>query len=287
MLDEMPLPHVFDVTEQDFRRAVVERSRETPVLVDFWAPWCGPCQVLGPTLEKIVRELGGALLLAKVNTDENPRLAAAFSIRSIPTVHLLVGGEVVDGFMGALPEREIRSFLEPHLGGPEPDTLELARQHLQSGEAASARDLLEPHLSEKPDDHDARLLMARAALALGDERGFEHHVALLPEGTDQARAAVGLRGVLAFKEGCGQGEASWRRRLATNPDDLDARHGLACCLALSGRHAEALESWLSIVMADNRWKDGKARKAMVALFGVLGPGNDLAVEYRKKLALYL
>jgi putative thioredoxin len=286
-------PHVLDVGEKDFETEVLERSRKVPVLVDFWAPWCGPCQVLGPTLEKIAEEKAGAFVLAKVNTDESPELAMAFGIQSIPMVALFKDGEAVDAFVGAQSAANVKAFLEPHLGPPPPkeepagDPVARAEAALAAGDARKAGRLLDAHLEASADDARARLLRARAALAEGDAEAVRRHVAALDEDVPERKAGAALLDALSLREACGPGEAHWRARLATAPGDLAAKHALACCLAVAGRHEQALQLLLEVVQADRRFQDGAARKAMVAVFAMLGPGHELAARYRRQLALYL
>ncbi|MFV1957769.1 MAG: thioredoxin [Planctomycetota bacterium] len=282
---------VIQVTDRDFEQAVLERSRQVPVLVDFWASWCGPCQVLGPTLEKLAEEYEGAFLVAKVDTDENPTLATAFQIRSIPTVHLVVDGKVVDGFMGALPENEVRAFLDPHVKRADKEAsgggLEAAQERLEAGDASAAAALIDATLAQDAENTLAHLLRARAALALGDETVAAEHLDRIGEEASEYREAVRLRGALGFRKACGDGEATWRKRLAEEPEDPDALYGLGCCLALQGRHEEALDLFLGMVKRDKHWHDDAARKAMITVFGLLGSGSDLATHYRKQLAIYI
>ncbi len=282
--------NVIEVTDGSFESDVIARSHQVPVLVDFWAPWCGPCRILSPILEKLADEMAGAFLLAEVNTDENPGLAAAFQIQSIPTVHLLKDGRVVDGFMGALPEVKVRAFLEPHVKGqPEhADEVARARDLLERGKTAEARAALRSHLEKSPGDAAARLLAARAALDAGDEAGARAELDAIPEEAEtERREGERLRGALQFRSACGEGEAHWRARLAEAPEDLAARYALGCCLAANGRHEEALAALLEVVKRDKTFEDGAARKAMVAIFGLLGPGSDLAQRFRKQLVIYL
>ena len=280
-------PHVVEVKEKDFRKEVLERSREHPVLVDFWAPWCGPCQVLGPLLERLAAEHAGAFILAKVNADECPNLAAAFGIRSIPTVHLFADGRPVDGFQGALPEAEIRDFLKPWLPAPTADPLADAEALLEKGDLAGARRRAERHLAGKPDDLKAHLLLAKVAFRQGDDAEVERHVQTLPAESDEAKAALALTEGLVLRKACGGKEAEWRAKVAARPEDLDARYALGCCCAAAGRYEEALEHLLQVVKADPRRAEGAARKAMVTVFGLLPAGSDLARDYRRRLLLYL
>ena len=287
---------VIEVGEQDFQTAVIERSKEVPVLVDFWAPWCGPCQVLGPTLERLADEYAGGFLLAKVDVDANQALAGALQIQSIPFVVLVVDGKIAEHFNGALPESQIRAFLEPHVkpgtGEPgEPEApeggLDLARARYDAGDLGGAASTLDELLAAEPDAFDAHLLRARVALALEDGATAERHLDAIPPEAEAFKEADRLRGALVFGEACGEGEASWQERLRAAPDDLEALFGLGSCQAVAGRYAEALATFLEIVKRDKTYRDEGARKAMLAIFDLLGRDSELVSEYRRKLIIHL
>jgi putative thioredoxin len=283
----MTSPHVVDVTDQTFQETVLEGSRERPVLVDFWAPWCGPCQVLGPMLVKLAEEHAGGFLLAKVNTDENPALAQAFRIQSIPTVVLVSEGKVVDAFQGALPESQLRAFLKPHVKTEEGDLLAQGRARQEAGDGAGARNVLERLLANEPDHAEAHLLLARIAFEAGDEDAVRRHVAGIPDDTPEATQGEQLIEALAFRAACGEGAAAWEARLEADPDDLDARHALGCCHAAAGRYEDALEAFLGVVSRDKDHADGAARRAMLTIFALLGPGSDVARTWRRRLSVVL
>jgi putative thioredoxin len=237
-----------DVTRATFEREVLQASAEVPVLVDFWAPWCAPCRALGPVLEKLERDCAGRFRLAKVNSDEEQELAAAYGVRSIPYVVAFRSGKPAGHFVGALPEGQVRSFLERLF---DLERLDRAAALIEAGDAAQAGRLLD----EVRPDVDARV----AAL----------------------RAAIG------FSQAGKQGEPELRSRLAANPEDLDARLALAQLLAGGRRYGEAMDELLAIVRKDKDWRDGEARKLLVNLFTLAGEQPELVSEYRRKLATAL
>ena len=265
-----------DVTTATFEREVLEASASVPVLVDFWAPWCGPCRSLTPILEKLEREYGGRFKLAKVNSDENQDLAAAFNIRSIPDVLAFRDGRPVAHFLGAQPESQVRAFIDRLL----PSASELER--VKGGEPA-----LRKALELDPKNDAARLDLAELLI---EERRSDEAERLLEEVQDNAaldarRAA--LRAAAGFARGGGAGEPELIARLAANPDDLDARYALAQRHAAARRYRQAMDELLAIVRTDKNWRDGEARKQLVNLFTLAADDSELVSEYRRKLATAL
>ena len=283
------LPHVIDVTTETFETDVLQRSLQTPVLVDFWATWCGPCKSLGPVLEKLAGEYGGAFVLAKVDVDKEQQVAAAFQIRSVPTVFLLVGGQPVDAFQGALPEGQLRQFLQQH--GIEP----LAGAGNDAGPAESAP--ADPHaevvrlrhaVQAEPDKDELRLDLALALLRTGAAAEAEQLLDALPanlatdERTVRARARLGFAALLKDAPPA----AVLEQALAADPGDLKARHLLAVHHLVGGDAAAGLEQFIEMLRRDRNHEDGLARKTLIDAFRIV-EDEDLVGQYRRKMASLL
>jgi putative thioredoxin len=277
---------IVDVDENSFEKEVLEKSSNVPVLVDFWAPWCAPCRTLGPILEKLAVEYKGAFLLAKVNTDESPRLSVQYGIQGIPNVMLFRDGKTVDQFVGAYPEASIRKFLDPYCPSEADKLYTAAQQELESGLSQQAEETLRKVLKIDSAHSAARLALSK--LLITSRRGDEAlvHIDAIPAMADEYESAVRLKEALAFQSECQQadGESTWRQRIENDPKDLDARFGLASCLAVSGNFREALQEFLEIVARNKRYRDEAARKSMLAIFSLIGERSELADEFRTRLA---
>ncbi len=277
---------VFDVDPSEFEETVLERSMETPVAVDFWAPWCGPCRVLGPVLERVVEEYGGKLLLAKVNVDESPELAAGFGIQGIPAVKVFKDGAVATEFTGALPEAGVREVLAQVVPSRQ-DELALEAERLWSqGDREKALVIFEQVLDESPHHAGALLGLGRKLLDTDAERGISL-LERVPLGGPERNEADRLIARQKLSEGEGADVESLRRELASAPDRIDLRFRLAQALAAEERYEAALEEFLAVLKKDRAFEDDGARKAMVRIFEVLGPGNALADRFRSEMAKVL
>jgi putative thioredoxin len=281
-------PHAFDVSTAEFQEKVVAASQHVPVLVDFWAEWCAPCRQLKPILEKLAAEYGGRFLLAKINSDQNQELAGRCGVRGIPNVKAFVGGHLVDEFTGALPEAQVRAFIDKLLPSPAEPLRIAAQEAHASGETELALSLLDDASQADPGNETVQLDMAEIRIEAGQ---IDAARALLDALEHKARDASRHKALQArlklVAAGGGADAAALQARIAANGDDPDARLQLANALALSGDYRPALEHLLAIVRRDRKWQDEAARKAMLDLFTLLGGDaqfDDLVREFRIALA---
>ncbi len=282
-------PFIYDVNTGDFQYRVIEASHSVPVLVDFWAGWCGPCKALGPLLEKVVSSYEGAVALAKVDVDRNPEISTRYGVRSIPTVKVFMNGEVADEFVGVVSEQEIRSLIESFAVDDVEKDLSYAAELSAADRLEDAQGLYESVISKRPDHSGARIGLARIKMALGEDDAALELLHAIPDTDpkyDEARALLGFFELVAECEKHGGLEPCLASSSA-NPDDLEAIYRLGCCQAASGAFPESLDTFLSIVKKDRAFGDGKAKKAMLILFAALGAGNEITEAYRKKLAMVL
>ncbi|MBN8262640.1 MAG: thioredoxin [Xanthomonadales bacterium] len=288
-MTDLAKPHVFDANAATFEEAVIRKSLETPVLVDFWATWCGPCKTLGPILEKLAADYHGAFVLAKVDVDKEQELAAAFQIRSVPTVMLVKDGQLVDGFPGALPEGQLREFLKHH--GVEP----AAPAKEEAAPAPPAP--LDPHaevlrlrkaIEADPDKSELKLDLALALLQTGAATEAEQLLDGLPanlatdDRTVQARARLGFAALLKDAPPAETLEAA----IAADPGDLRARHLLGVRRLVSGDAEAGLSQFIEMLQRDRAYGDGLARKSLIDAFRVV-EDEDLVGRYRRKMSSLL
>ncbi|MCB2261519.1 MAG: thioredoxin [Candidatus Thiosymbion ectosymbiont of Robbea hypermnestra] len=283
-------PYVIAVTAASFRHIVVEGSHERPVLVDFWADWCAPCRMLMPILASLADDYGGKLLVAKVNTEEEQALAAEYGIRSLPTVQLFKDGRPVDQFMGALPEPQVREFLERHLPRESDQLLARAHRLLSTGDPEGAARLIDQARDLDPENARIRLVEAGIAAAAGDLRGAQEILDGLPRELAEDPEATSLKGRVGFAalQADSPPEATLRSRLEADPKDSDARYRLAAYRVVHGDYEGALEQLLALMKRDRAYEDDAGRKGMLRIFALLGEQSDLVARYRSQMlnALY-
>lgn len=279
--------HVFDATTADFQQTVLDASRGMPVVVDFWAPWCGPCRTLGPILEKLAEEYGGRFVLAKVNSDENQELSARYGVRGIPNVKAFVNGEMVDEFTGALPESGVREFLDGLIPSPADPLRREAAAAIARGEHQAARQLLERAIGLDPRNESALLDVAELDLTMGfEDEAREIVEGIAEKSKDQTRIAA-LRARLALAAASeGLDAAALAAQVTKDPANLEARLKLANAQAANGDYRAALENLLEIVRRNRKFQDEVGRKTMLTLFAMLGAKpehDDLVREFRLAL----
>ena len=287
-----PADLIKDATDASFAADVMEASKTTPVIVDFWAPWCGPCRQLGPAIEKAVLAAKGKVRLVKIDIDKNPTYAGQLRVQSIPAVFAFVDGRPVDGFMGALPDSQVKAFIDKVAklgkGGPSPldELLDMAKESLELGDLGGAAQAFAQVLQADPAHPKALGGLARLYQQTGDlERAREILDLAPPDAKDPDLDAV--RAALTLAEAAPSETAGLEQRLAADADDHEARFELSAALAAAGRFAEAADELLEIIRRDRTWNDEAARKQLLVVFEAAGQMSDVAKQGRRKLSSIL
>ncbi len=282
-----------DSDTQHFMADVVEASRDVPVLVDFWAPWCGPCKQLGPTLEKVVKAAQGKVKLVKINVDENQEIAAQLRIQSIPAVYAFHQGQPVDAFVGAQSESQVKAFVERLAGGigpsPVDEALEAAKAALDDGEFAAAANIYGQVLRAEPGNPDAIGGLARCYVQNRDLDHARQTLEMAPKEHENHAAIAAARSALTLAEQAKDAgdPAELRAAVDANPADLDARYKLAVAQMGSGDSEGAIDQLLEIIKKKRDWEEGKAKDQLIKLFEALGPTHDLTKSGRRRLSALL
>lgn len=284
--------HVFEAGAANFETDVLQTSLKTPVLVDFWATWCGPCKTLGPILEKLAGEYAGAFRLAKIDCDTEQQLAGMFGVRSIPTVVLIKDGQITDMFSGALPESQVREFLKRHqivpasqIEAPSTDADEPTPAPAETPQAAMAR--LQKALAANPDDAGLKLDLALARARSGETGDAHATLNALPVDLAEDDRARTLAAMLALQQSLANipASADLLARVEKDPGDFAAHDGLAVRQLLGGQPAEAMQHWLTILAGDRNWNDGLARKRLLDAFRIVDDAPLVAATRRKMSSL--
>jgi len=279
-----------DATDDSFEQDVLLASRDTPVIVDFWAPWCGPCKQLGPTIEKVVKDAKGAVKLVKINIDENPHFASQLRVQSIPAVFAFKGGRPVDAFLGAVPESQIRAFVKKLGGaaGPSPidQALEQANAALAANDLPAAQDIFGQILAHEPGNAKAAAGLAKIFVGLGQLDEAKAVLDSLPPDAKRDPEILAAQTALdlAHQAPKGVDVAPMLEKLAHNPKDHQTRLDLATALFAGGQQEAAIEQLLELYKLDRNWNDGAARAQLVKFFEALGNTNPLTVQGRRRLS---
>ncbi|WP_308387522.1 tetratricopeptide repeat protein [Acidithiobacillus sp. AMEEHan] len=280
--------HVMDVNLGNFREAVEAESFRRPVVVDFWAPWCGPCRALGPVLERLAEEMQGGFLLAKINSDENPELSRQYSVRGIPAVKAFLDGKVVDEFTGALPESAIRQFLDKILPKAGDEQRKAGLEALARGDTAAAEKAFRLALEQNPRNDEAHLELARLLIARGEHDAAEAELAALSPAFSVREEVEALRALVEFasdlRDAPPSAEILRQLQESSGDEQAQAMYQHALSELLQGHEQAALDQLIEMVQRHRKYRDDLARKTLLKIFLVLGKEHPLVNEYRSKLA---
>ncbi len=277
----------FDATSENFSQYVINNSAHVPVLVDFWAPWCGPCQNLMPLLTRLAEEYGGQFLLAKVNIDEQPELATQFQVRSVPTVKLVRNGDVVDEFAGAIPEGQIREFIEPHLAHESDKLLPQIFDRFQMGEEEEALQQLRELKATEPGNKQLQIFELQMVMTMERDDEARQLIEAMPAELRESDEVKVIASQLELNSlvGTGGDLAELEQRIADNPADSEARYQLGLLRSAMGDYQGALDALLELLKRDRGYDNGAAQKAMLKVFDTLSGSNDeLVAKYRRMMA---
>ena len=293
MVSNSAASFVKDTTTATFSADVLEESRKQPVLVDFWAPWCGPCKQLAPALEKVVNEAGGRVRLVKMNIDDHPSIAGQLGIQSIPAVIAFQDGKPVDGFMGAVPESKIREFIDKLAGADAAtqlaEALEAAKELREAGDLPGASQIYAAIIQQDPENLDALAGLAELLYDSGDVENARAVLERVPEASRNAAQFAGINAKLALDEQVSAlgDAAALEQRLAANPNDHQARFDLALIQNAKGERQQAADSLLAIMKADREWDEDGARRQLLKFFEAWGMTDAATLAARRKLSSLL
>jgi len=280
--------YIFDVDESNFHGVVVENSHKLPVLVDFWADWCQPCQSLIPILHKIAEDLAGQVVLAKVNSDQQQQLAQQYGVRSLPTVKLFMNGEVVDEFTGALPESEIRAMLDKYIERESDRIMAAAYAEHEKGNADAAVALMKQAADSDPENIRVQVIYLRVLMEHGEQDEALQRLERLPSNIQADAALQGIRAQLDIMAKVGDASLEeLRARIEANENDFEAREKLSAVLMTQGDYQPALHQLFEIMKRDRSYNDDAGRKGLIKIFEILGNENPLVGEYRRRMSSLL
>ncbi|MEJ2309681.1 MAG: thioredoxin [Gammaproteobacteria bacterium] len=284
-------PYIVEVTAENFQSVILEGSMQQPVLIDFWASWCQPCQALMPVLAKLADEYAGKFILAKINTEEQQAIAAQFQIRSIPAVKLVHEGRLVDEFAGALPEAEIRAFLDKHIpqeASEADNSIEQAYALLMQGQSDAAATLIQQALDADPQNPQAIIAFAKLKATLGEMDAARAALDTLPQEEQDKPEVAAMRAQMVFDKVASGAPAldDLNAMLLADENNSEARYQLAAQLVMHNQLEPALEHLLTLMRKDRAWGDDAARKAMIQVFDILGD-HPITKKYRTRMFNYL